>query len=221
MSITTMALSIFSSSNDFSSPIIHGVNNVIVKLPGVIFGVMIGILLIGALTRALKVILTVTISQVGLRDVIVSIVRIFLWLFLVISVLQVFYPNVILFFSGSIAAIGLAMAAGGSTLISDIIAGIFLARDIDFNVGDEIIAGETPTQGVIESMDARRVRLRDDNGVLHVMPNSIIERKEWVVVRRRSELTAIAKAARALKSVAREHKAAASKRQVRLRNNDQ
>ena len=50
-------------------------------------------------------------------------------------------------------------------------------------VGDEVIVGETPTSGVIESMDARRTRLRDDNGVLHVIPNSVVERKEWILLR--------------------------------------
>jgi small conductance mechanosensitive channel len=84
--------------------------------------------------------------------------------------------------------VGLALGAGGATLASDILAGIFLAQDKDFNVGDEISAGEKPTEGILESMDMRRIRVRDKDGRLHVIPNSIIERKEWVVLTKKRDL---------------------------------
>jgi small-conductance mechanosensitive channel len=103
------------------------------------------------------------------------------------------------------------MAAGGSTLVSDIVAGIFLARDGDFNVGDEIKAGEEPAiQGIVERLDARRVRIRDTGGILHVLPNSVVERKAWTVIRRRAQVLADARA-KAAKLAARDAKAVASK----------
>ena len=225
MSTSTMLSNFDLTTNPFIAPILDGFRHILPKIPEVVFGVIVGILLISVLTKGLRFILTITGIQVGLRDVLVSLVRILLWLFLAMSVFQVFYPNVIIFFSGSIAAIGLAMAAGGSTLVSDIIAGIFLARDTDFNVGDEVVVGETPVQGIIESIDARRIRLRDDDGVLHIIPNSVVERKEWILIHRKGELTTIARAAQKLKAVAVEkaveRREAASRRVVRHRKFDQ
>lgn len=224
MSISTMTTNL--TANDFVGPILDGINHVVPKLPEIVFGVVVGALLIALLSHVLKLILTVTVAQVGLRSVIVSVVKIILWLFLIIKTLEALgFDNIVVFFSGSIAALGLAMAAGGSTLISDIIAGLFLARDLDFNVGDEVKVGEGPTQGIIESMDARRVRVRDDEGVLHVIPNSVVERKEWIVLHRKNELNGIARAAQRLRAVAVEkaadRRAAAGKRQVNLRKYDQ
>lgn len=172
------------------------------RLPAVIFDLAIGVILIRLSLWIFKRLLRWIHVQAGLRGVLSSILEIVFWALLSIQVLNdLGFSSVIYFFTGSIAAIGIAMAAGGSTLISDIVAGIFLARDVDFNVGDEVIAGETPTQGVIERMDARRTRIRDKKGVLHIIPNSVVERKEWVLVHRRSELSALAKATAAAKKL--------------------
>jgi hypothetical protein len=43
-------------------------------------------------------------------------------------------------------------------------------------------------------MDARRVRLRDADGTLHVVPNSVVERKEWIVIKSAGETTALKRA---------------------------
>ena len=207
------------TTTNFTNPLIDTLNSKLPLLPSVIVGLLVGILLIRVIVRATRFVLTLTAIQIGLRDVIVSVVETILWVFLAIEVLQgLGFANIIVFFTGSIAAIGLAMAAGGSTLIADIVAGIFLAQDPDFDVGDEVIVGETPTRGVIESMDSRRTRLRDQDGVLHVIPNSIIERKEWVLVHKRQELNALARAVRTAKKL---RKAALETKAVRFRKNDQ
>jgi small-conductance mechanosensitive channel len=96
--------------------------------------------------------------------------------------------NLALVFSGGIAAIGLAMGVGGSALASDVLSGVFLAQDKDFNIGDFIRAGDPPVEGVLESMDMRRTRITDKDGKLHVIPNSVIERKEWVVLTRKRDM---------------------------------
>ena len=218
--------SFYLTTNSFTAPLVDGITHILTKLPEILFGILIGILLINVIIGGLKLVLTVTINQIGLRDVLVSVARFVLWMFLIIKTLEAFgFNNIVVFFTGSIAAIGIAMAAGGSTLIADIIAGIFLARDVDFNIGDEVRVGEGPTQGIIQSMDARRVRLRDEEGVLHIIPNSIVERKEWILLHRRGELSTVAKAAQRLKRAtvdkAVERSTQSTKRQVRLRNNDQ
>lgn len=166
-----------------------------------LFDLLLGILVIRLIVRGVRLLLKLTHIQTGLRYVLTSLAETVLWILLAATLLQELgLGSIIYFFTGSIAAIGIAMAAGGSTLVSDIIAAIFLAQDRDFNIGDEVTVGWDPaTQGVIERMDARRIRLRDAEGILHVVPNSVVERKEWVVVHRRAELSAMARAAKAEK----------------------
>jgi hypothetical protein len=48
-------------------------------------------------------------------------------------------------------------------------------------------------------MDARRIRIRDKEGLLHIIPNSLVERKEWIVVSRRKGTSALVKATKAAK----------------------
>lgn len=212
-------------STNFTNHIVNGINTVLPRLPNALFDLLLGILIIRLLVRAMKFSLKLTHVQPGFRQVLTSVMEIMMWIFLTIALLnELGFSGVIYFFTGSVAALGIAMAAGGSTLVSDVIAGIFLARDRDFNVGDEVIVGETPTMGVIEHMDARRTRLRDSNGVLHVIPNSVVERKEWIVVRRRHEVSALVKAAKTaqrLTAVAKEKGAEVARKSRRVRNNDQ
>ncbi len=182
-----------------------------------LFNLLLGILVIRLIVRGVRLLLKMTHIQTGMRYVITSIVETFLWALLTYTLLKLLgLTDLIYFFTGSIAAIGIAMAAGGSTLISDIVAAIFLARDGDFNVGDEVIAGEGPTQGIIERMDARRTRIRDSDGNLHIIPNAVIERKEWVVVKRRTELGAITRVANSAKRI----KAAALEKRPKLKRKD-
>jgi len=177
-----------------ANPIIDWLNHVVPRIPLVVLGVLIGILAVRMLVRLARVLLKFAKLPKGLRQIIVSIIETALWLLLTILVLGwLGFGSIIVFFSSSALAIGILLAAGGSTLLSDLVAGIFLARDSDFNVGDEVRAGDSGTQGVIESMDVRRVRLRDDKGLLHILPNSIVERKEWVVIHRRAELSELLK----------------------------
>jgi small-conductance mechanosensitive channel len=212
-------------ATSFSDPIVDGVNRLIPQATSVFFGLLVGILVIRITVRILRFILKLTQIPLGLRGIIASVVQIMLWLMLTIVALKSLgFSDVVTFFSSSALAIGILLAAGGSTLLSDIIAGIFLARDGDFNVGDEVIAGENQTQGIIESMDARRTRIRDKKGVLHIIPNSVVERKEWVLVHKNEELTALVKAvktAKKFREAALEKRAAVQGKRALIRKNDQ
>lgn len=212
---------------NFTNHVVDAINNTLPRLPNALFDLLVGILVIRIIERAVRVIMKFTNIQQALRDVLSSVISIILWIFLSITLLgELGFSGVIYFFTGSVAALGIAMAAGGSTLISDIVAGIFLARDGDFNVGDEVIVGpsDRPELGVIESMDARRTRLRDEHGVLHIIPNSIVERNEWIVIRKHPEVTALVKATKAAKrlgAVARKRRAAVVRKNTSIRKTAQ
>lgn len=167
----------------FSDPLIEGMNDILPKIPKAIIALVAGYIAIKLFSVLARGILGAFRLPQGLRGILISVIDGLLWVFLIISVLQTLgMGNLVLILSGSLAAVGLAIASGTSSLVADIVAGIFLSKDKDFSVGDEVIAGEKPTEGTIESMDMRRTRIRDKDGQLHVIPNSVVERKEWVVL---------------------------------------
>lgn len=149
---------------------------------------LVGYLLVRLGTYFIGKLVKVVRMPVGLRSIVISLARATLWIILIIVILSVLgFSDVIIFFSTSVAAFGLVMAAGGSTLISDILAGIFLAENRHFSVGDEVKAGENGTEGTIEAMDIRRIEIRAKDGKLHILPNSVVERKEWVVLKHKAD----------------------------------
>jgi moderate conductance mechanosensitive channel len=67
---------------------------------------------------------------------------------------------------------GLAIGFGAQTMVHDFINGFFILAEDQFNIGDTIrIAG---VKGTVEGMSLRRTVLRDDDGTLHMVPNSQI-----------------------------------------------
>ena len=175
------------SNNSVTDPLINGAGRVLPKIPLAIGAFLFGIVVIRLISWLVQFLLGFVHLPRGLKGIIQSLVDAVLWIFLIIGILQVLgLNNIALAFSGSIIAVGLAIGNGASALASDILAGIFLAKDRDFSIGDHVKAGEG-TDGVIESMDMRRIRIRDSKGHLHVLPNSIVERKEWVFLESRAE----------------------------------
>jgi small-conductance mechanosensitive channel len=177
------------SNSTLLDPVAKGINDILPKLPAGLFALVFGLILIRVLSWIARAILGLIRLPAGFRGILSSLIDGLLLIFLIIVVLQALgLANIALVFSGSVALVGLAIATGAGSVTSDVMAGLFLARDRDFNVGDELRAGDGPTEGVVESMDMRRTRLRAKNGQLHVIPNSVIERREWVVVAKKRDM---------------------------------
>jgi small-conductance mechanosensitive channel len=124
----------------------------------------------------------------GLKGIIISLMDTILTAFLIIQTLQALgLTNLALVFSAAIAAVGIALGSGSSTLVQDILAGIYLAGDKDFNVGDIVKVGDSGVVGEIMSMDMRRTRVLDADGNVHSLPNSVIERKEFVLITKKRD----------------------------------
>ncbi len=65
---------------------------------------------------------------------------------------------------------GLAIGFGAQTLVHDFINGFFILFENQYGIGDSIrIAG---VKGVVEGINLRHTALRDDDGTLHIVPNS-------------------------------------------------
>jgi moderate conductance mechanosensitive channel len=68
---------------------------------------------------------------------------------------------------------GLAIGFGAQTLVKDVINGFFILLENQYDVGDVVrIAG---VKGTVETMSMRSTVLRDDDGTIHIVPNSEIK----------------------------------------------
>lgn len=169
-------------------PLSLTIDTLLPKLPQAFVILGVGYILVRVVSKLLRVFLGYSKMNKGLRQVIVSIVDTLLLVFLGITVLQSLQlDNIALTLTAITAGLGLALGNGLLPVMQDILAGVFLANDKHFAVGDHIIAGEEPVEGIVEAMDMRRTRIRDTEGRLHVIPNSVLERKAWVLINKKHD----------------------------------
>src|SRR5215470_6502629 len=68
---------------------------------------------------------------------------------------------------------GLAIGFGAQTLVHDFINGFFILLENQYDIGDTVrIAG---VKGTVERMSLRNTVLRDDDGTMHIVPNSSVQ----------------------------------------------
>lgn len=67
---------------------------------------------------------------------------------------------------------GLAIGFGAQTLVHDFLNGFFILVENQYDIGDNVrVAG---VKGMVEQMTLRHTVLRDDDGTVHIVPNSQI-----------------------------------------------
>ncbi|HHT26947.1 MAG TPA: mechanosensitive ion channel family protein [Firmicutes bacterium] len=81
---------------------------------------------------------------------------------------------------GSVALVAMALATGLNTISQDLLAGIFLLSDDDFNIGAKVRA--TGLEGEIMKLTIRKTKIRDRDGVLHVIPNRNIDAATFTII---------------------------------------
>jgi small-conductance mechanosensitive channel len=68
---------------------------------------------------------------------------------------------------------GLAIGFGAQTMVHDFINGFFILFENQYDLGDMVrIAG---VKGTVEKMSLRQTVLRDEDGTIHIVPNSAIQ----------------------------------------------
>jgi len=167
-----------------ASELIDHLNNILnlvwQRLPELVLIFIVGFIVIKLARLVIGSLIKVSRAKAALKDILLSVIDIALWMFLIAALFQRIGLTQIAFaLSGFVAIAGLAISAGTSSLVQDLISGIFLAQDVDFNIGDKLKVGDV--EGIVEKMDARKIRLRDKNGQLHVFPNSTFDKTAWVV----------------------------------------
>ena len=102
-----------------------------------------------------------------------SIVRYLIYFITIILILQEFKIDTSSLVAGA-GIVGLALGVGAQSLIKDFITGFFIVLENQFAVGDYIVSGDM--SGTVEDIGLRVTKLRDGNGVLHIIPHGAIIR---------------------------------------------
>jgi small conductance mechanosensitive channel len=97
--------------------------------------------------------------------------RVAVLLLAIVTILPEFGVNITAIVTG-LGITGLAVALGSQQLVRDALNGIFLLAEDQYRQGDVVtIAGVT---GTVEQITLRRTIVRDDDGVVHNVPNGSI-----------------------------------------------
>jgi small conductance mechanosensitive channel len=106
----------------------------------------------------------------GFLNQTISIIVVFLALFMILSEIGVDIGPLLV----GAGFVGIAVGFGAQKLISDILNGLFIVIEDYYNVGDVVsIAGLI---GTVEEVNVRRTVLRDLDGIVHIVPNSLVDK---------------------------------------------
>ena len=100
-----------------------------------------------------------------------SIIRYTIYFIVGVMVLQEFKVDTTSIVAGA-GIIGLALGVGAQSLIKDFITGFFIILEDQYGVGDYIVLGDMA--GTVEELGFRVTKLRDGNGILHIIPNGSV-----------------------------------------------
>ncbi|MFO0955128.1 MAG: mechanosensitive ion channel [Candidatus Saccharibacteria bacterium] len=156
------------------------------SLPKAIILVIVGIITIRIVSKIMVRVLGVARLPKATIKVTVKLVDIVLWMLLIIAFLQLAgLSNVAFAISGAFAVLALAFSNGFSATVGDTISGINLSRDRHFRIGDRVKVGvDQKVEGIIIDMDVRKTRLKDEAGVIFVVPNSLIDKNTFELIER-------------------------------------
>lgn len=102
-----------------------------------------------------------------------SVIRYTIYFIVLVMLLQEFKIDTTSIVAGA-GIIGLALGVGAQSLIKDFVTGFFIILEDQYGVGDYIAISDMA--GTVEEMGFRVTRLRDGNGILHIIPNGSISR---------------------------------------------
>jgi len=123
----------------------------------------------------------------GLKEILLIIIKATLWIVLGIGSLEILgLSNVAITVGALAAAFSFGISQGLTPTVKDLLSGLQLSSDHDFRVGDKVAAGtkDMRAEGFIVEMDTKKIRILDSKGMLHVLPNSVVDENEWTLLER-------------------------------------
>ncbi len=163
--------------NAFAKPI----EKILPNLPGAVLTLVVGFIVIQILLVIFALILRTLRTTRALEQILYSSVSVILWAGVIALTLQSLgLSQVATAIAGSFAIIGIGLASGANKLVSDVVAGLFLAKNRHFKIGQKIKIDIA--EGQIHSLDTRKVRVLGKDGSLFVIPNSKFDDLIWQVL---------------------------------------
>mgnify|MGYP002351443583 CR=1 FL=1 len=156
------------------------------KAPGAILTLVIGAIAV----RVIRSIVARTTSATHIDPTLASLLQSGVgfvgWVFVLAAVTaSLGMQQVSLALGGSVALVAMALASGMNSVTQDLLAGVFLIADDDFRVGYKVKTGSL--EGMVESVTIRKTKIRDEEGVLHTVPNRIIDNATYTLLDRNHE----------------------------------
>lgn len=174
------------------------------KIPLLVFYLLLGYAGIQITVWVLEKVISLT-GLPKLKGILLSLTKFALWVVLIILISNVFgFNRLAVAISGTALVLVFFLNTGLGPIITDAISGVFLCGDSDFATGSRVRIGkaENATEGRIKEIDMRKVRLVSDDGNVHVIPNSVVDKEEWTVIEKTE--SPLAKKAAVAKAVLRE-----------------
>lgn len=154
------------------------------RLPEFLTTLLVGLFLIELVILIFGRVLRLVRMPVALKKLLYALVRSFLWVILFLALIQTLgLNNVLVAFTGSGVIVALFLSTGVAPIVTDILAGLSLASDKDFREGITVKAGDKQTEGVVQRVELRKTRIQGTDRKLHVIPNSLIDKNEWTVLK--------------------------------------
>jgi len=107
-----------------------------------------------------------------LSKVFISTLKIVIWVMAILTVLPEFGVNPTPLLAGA-GLIGLAIGMGSKNLVQDYLAGLFILLEDQYRVGEKVDIGGK--QGKVIDLNLRRTIVKDEEGVMHYIPNGQIK----------------------------------------------
>lgn len=159
------------------------------KAPAALFILLITYIVVRMLKRIAIASLRLAKADDTLRSLVLSIVGFVGWVMGISAALNALgLTQISLALGGSVALVAMALASGLSSIAQDLLAGIFLFIDEDFAIGKRVKAAGI--EGVVTHLSIRKTKIRDDQGMLHTVPNRTIDGAVYTVVPQSLEDTA-------------------------------
>lgn len=111
-----------------------------------------------------------------LINVLQNSVSIFIWFFIVVTILESFGIPIATLLAGA-GVVGLAIGFGAQSLVKDMITGFFIILENQFDKGDFVrvnTSGTTVAEGEVLSLGLRSSRIQGYEGELYMIPNGTI-----------------------------------------------
>jgi small conductance mechanosensitive channel len=165
----------------------QGLISILPKIPVSLLMLLVGMIVIDLMVFLVKKSVRLFKIPDDLRGLVISVFKFSLWVVLLILIAQSLgLSNLALAISGSAVVVVFLLNTSFGPLLTSIVSGMFLISDPDFAVGMKVSLNDGKTEGVVVGIDMRKVRIKDAKGQVHVVPNSVVEGGEWIVVERKS-----------------------------------